>query len=56
MVTIDASVFVAADVADEHGNAAAMAFLGSVLAAGLAVHEPALAVVEIAAAVARRTG
>ena len=56
MVTIDASVFVAADVADEQGHGAAQAFLAGVLAAGQEVHEPALAVVEVAAAVARRTG
>jgi predicted nucleic acid-binding protein len=56
VVTIDASVFVAADVADERAHEAAHAFLENVLATGLEVHEPGLAVVETASAVARRTG
>ena len=55
MVTIDASVFVAADAADEAGRDSARAFLREVLSGGLAVHQPALCIVEVTSAVARRT-
>ena len=56
MVTIDASVLVAADAADEVGHPTARAFLHEVVASGEAVHQPTLSVVEVTAAVARRTG
>ena len=56
MVTIDASVFVAADAADEAAHAPARLVLRRVMAAGMAVHEPTLAIVEVTSAVARRTG
>jgi predicted nucleic acid-binding protein len=56
MVTIDASVFVAADAADEVGHPVARALLERVVASGAAVHQPTLSVVEVTAAVARRTG
>lgn len=56
MVTIDASVLVAADAGDEAAHASARAFLRRVLKSGVAVHQPSLAIVEVTAAVARRTG
>ncbi|HEY4228462.1 MAG TPA: PIN domain-containing protein [Candidatus Limnocylindrales bacterium] len=56
MVTIDASVLVAAAVPDEPANASARALMERVIEAGLAIHEPTLAVVEVTAAIARRTG
>ncbi len=56
MVTIDASVWVAADAADEAARDVSRAFLRAVLDGGLAVHQPAISIVEVAAAVARRTG
>jgi len=56
VVTIDASVLVAADTRDEAAHGSARAFLGRVLAAGVVVHQPNLAIVEVTAAVARRTG
>ncbi len=56
MVTIDASVFVAADADDEAGHPVARALLERVVASGEAVHQPTLSVVEVTAAVARRTG
>jgi predicted nucleic acid-binding protein len=56
VVTIDATLLVAASLDDEEGGAEARAFLRAVGAAGLAVEEPSLALVELAAGVARRTG
>ena len=56
MVTIDASVLVAAAVPGEPGREAARACLRRVIEAGLPVHEPTLAIVEVTAAIARRTG
>jgi predicted nucleic acid-binding protein len=56
VVTIAASVLVAAGTGDEAAHASARAFLSRVLAAGVSVHQPSLAIVEITAAVARRTG
>ncbi|MDQ3689404.1 MAG: PIN domain-containing protein [Chloroflexota bacterium] len=56
MVTIDASVWLAADAADEAARDVSRSFLRAVLAGGLAVHLPSISIVEVAAAVARRTG
>ena len=56
MVTIDASVFVAADAGDEAGHPIAAAFLDRVLRSGEAVDQPTLSIVEVTAAVTRRTG
>ena len=56
MLTIDASVLVAASLeGDVHGEEA-RAFLREVGRSGLLLHEPALALVELAAGIARRTG
>ncbi len=55
MVTIDASVWVAADAADEAARDVARALLRAVLEDRLAIHQPALSIVEVSAAVARRT-
>jgi predicted nucleic acid-binding protein len=56
MVTIDASVWVANDARDEAGKGEARAFLEEVLSRGVPVHQPTLSLIEICAAVARRTG
>ena len=56
MVTIDASVLVAAAVPDEGQHAAARQVLHEVIASGTTVHLPTLAIVEVTAAIARRTG
>lgn len=55
MVTIDASILVAAAAPDDPARAESMAFLAAVLGAGHAVHQPTLTLVEVAAAVGRRT-
>jgi predicted nucleic acid-binding protein len=55
-VTIDASVFVAAELQDEVAHDEAATFLGRVLIDRHVVHAPSLAVVEIAATIGRRTG
>jgi predicted nucleic acid-binding protein len=55
VVTIDASVLVAADTADESAHDDCAAFLRALIQDGIAVHQPSLSVVEITAAVARRT-
>jgi len=55
VVTIDASVWVAADAADESARDVSRALLRAVLEARLTVHQPALSIVEVSAAVARRT-
>lgn len=54
MVVIDASVWVAAD-SDETGRAVSEAFLSALLASGATIHQPTLTLVELTAAVARRT-
>lgn len=56
MLTIDASVLVAAAIRDEPAHDAAADALRRVIGAGLEVHQPAIAVVEVTAAAARRTG
>jgi predicted nucleic acid-binding protein len=56
VVTIDASVWVAADAGDEEGWKACRGFFERVLAAAAPVHQPTLTLVEVCAAVARRTG
>lgn len=56
MVTIDASVLVAAALRDEPAHEAARAVVQQVIESGIAVHEPTLAIVEVTAAIARRTG
>ncbi len=55
MLTIDASVIVAAGATDDPASTDAQRFLASVLASGLALHQPTLTVVEVTAAIARRT-
>jgi len=54
--TIDASVLVAANTVDEVPHAPARAFLQRVLASGAELHQPTLALVEVTAGVARKTG
>lgn len=56
MITIDASVLVAAAISDEVEHAPARRVLHEAIASGTAVHEPTLAIVEVTAAIARRTG
>ena len=56
MVTVDASVWVAIDADDEEAAGECRDFLASVLARRQEVHQPTLTVVEVCAAVARRTG
>jgi predicted nucleic acid-binding protein len=56
VLTIDASVFVAADAADEEAHGSARAFMASALASGAAIHQPSMTVVEVTSAIARRTG
>ncbi len=56
MLTIDASVLVAAGATDEGAHAPARAFLERVLTVGQAIHEPVLVIVEVTAGIARRTG
>lgn len=56
MVTIDASVLVAAAIRDEPAHAASVQALRLAAELGLAIHQPAIAVVEVTAAAARRTG
>ena len=51
MVTIDASVFVAADAGDEAGHALARAVLERVMASGEPIHQPTLSIVEVTAAI-----
>lgn len=55
MLTIDASVWVAADPAAGEGHVAAQAFLHAAVAAGSVIHQPALSLVEVTAGLARRT-
>jgi predicted nucleic acid-binding protein len=56
MVTIDASVLVAATAADDPAQQAAAAFLRVVVTRTRPIHQPTLSLVEVAAAIARRTG
>jgi predicted nucleic acid-binding protein len=56
VITIDASVLVAAGAPDDPASSDASAFIEAALSSGLAIHQPTLALVEVAAAMARRTG
>ncbi len=56
MLTLDASVLVAAALRDEAAHAVSAETLRLITAAGLEVHLPAIALVEVTAAAARRTG
>ena len=56
MLTIDASVLVAAAVPDEPAHEVVRSLLRAVGRDGMAIHEPAIAVVEVAAGIVRRTG
>ncbi len=56
MLTIDASVLVAAAVPDEPAHEVARDLIRAVGRSGGAVHEPTIAVVEVAAGIIRRTG
>lgn len=56
MLTIDASVLVAAMLDDERAHADSARFLRFHTLAGTQMHEPVVALVEIVAAVVRRTG
>jgi predicted nucleic acid-binding protein len=55
VLTIDASVWVAADAADEEAHDDCAAFLRGAVAAGTVVNQPTLSLVEVTAALARRT-
>jgi predicted nucleic acid-binding protein len=55
VVTIDASVLVAAATRDDPANDESVRFLRAALGAGLAVHQPTLTLVEAVASIARRT-
>lgn len=56
MVTIDTSVWVAADGGDEAAWEESRVFIERVIGEGIPVHQPTLTLVEVSAAVARRTG
>ena len=56
MITIDASVLVAAGSPEDPAHEVATAFLEVVGDRGLVCHQPTLSVVEVAAAIGRRTG
>lgn len=56
MLVVDASVLVAAAFSDEVAHPIATAFLHAVAAAGVVVHEPSMAVVEVTAGIVRRSG
>jgi predicted nucleic acid-binding protein len=55
VVTIDASVLVAAGSPGDIANDESVTFLRAALGAGLAIHQPTLTLVEVAASIARRT-
>lgn len=55
MITIDASVLVAAGSPDDMASQQSVRFLRAALGAGLAVHQPTLTLVEVSASIARRT-
>lgn len=56
MLTIDASVFVAAVLANEAAHADSLRLLRAQARAGTPLHEPVIAIIEIVSAVVRRTG
>lgn len=56
MITIDASVLLAAGAGSDPARPDAAAFMNAALAADVQIHQPTLALVEVAAAIARRTG
>ncbi len=56
MITIDASVLVAAGAPEDPAGADAAAFIEAALTDGLAIHQPTLTLVEVGAAIAGRTG
>jgi predicted nucleic acid-binding protein len=56
VITIDASVLVAAGTPDDTAAVDSAMFLTAALAADLPIHQPTLTLVEVAAAIARRTG
>jgi gamma-glutamylcyclotransferase (GGCT)/AIG2-like uncharacterized protein YtfP/predicted nucleic acid-binding protein len=56
VLTIDASVFVAADAADEEARGSARALMARALASGADIHQPTITIVEVTSAIARRTG
>ena len=56
MLTIDASVLVAAGSPDDVASDESLRFLRMALEAGLAIHQPTLSLVEVAASIARRSG
>jgi predicted nucleic acid-binding protein len=56
MVTIDASVLVAAGSPNDPARDDSQRFLRAVLTAGLTIHQPTLTLVEVSAAMARRSG
>lgn len=56
MITVDASVLVAAASRTDEARPDALAFLAAVAVADLPIHQPTLSLVEVAAAIARRTG
>ena len=55
MVTIDASVLVAAGASDDPHHEPSAMFMTAVIGAGRRIHQPTLSLVEVAAAIARRT-
>ena len=56
MLTIDASVWVAADPAAGESHVESAMFLAAVLRADLVIHQPAICLIEVSSALARRTG
>lgn len=56
MVTIDASVLVAAVLEDEAAHTEAEQVLDVIAGSGVAMHEPVIAIIEVVSAVVRRTG
>ncbi len=56
MLTVDASVLVAAVLDDEEAHRDAVRLLDLVTGSGRTMHEPAIAVVEVVSAIVRRTG
>jgi predicted nucleic acid-binding protein len=56
VVTIDASVLVAAGSPDDVSNDESLRFLRMAVEAGLVIHQPTLTLVELAASIGRRTG
>ncbi len=55
MITIDASVWVAVDMADEEAHDDALALMRTVVRDEVGIHQPWLSIVETSAAIARRT-